>query len=1706
MPPSSNVYFGKLRAAHVDDPHGGCGAHDGPLVQGSPHVHISNRPLVREHDLPPCAGRPDHEPAVHCFVGTGGGSATKTIKHGQGRAAPKNGAPHGTLTHTSDPVDVATGHVFNDVFEFAAPALPGFPFERSCASDRAGQDGPLGWGWAHGLAQRLEHGAEGVTLHDAVGRRVLFPPLGLGDSVQHLDEKITLAQGDEGEFILERPDGLSLFFVDKLGTGLARLETVFDEGGAALLLEYEGPLLRRVSDSLGNVYRIESEDGLRWHAIVQEGDEDAPEQTLCRYQYDREGHLAAAGDALGQWWRYGYDHARRLARNTDRNGYSFFFEYDDTGRCVRTRGEDGLYDLSFSYLENPARTVERDAEGRTTTYEYTDLGLVSRVTDAGGHAETFTYEDADQVEHADALGRTTRYEYDPQGRVTARTAPGGGRSLVTHDGGGLASLTDAEGTVMARTVTPDGRLVVTSPAAPAPLLTVHADPDEDCLVLADGAGQESRLYLDEAGRLLAAETPLGRILTAGYDAQGNLDALADGAGRAVRFGYDPLGRLTAVEREGGTGLAFGYDAEGDLTHFTDGAGAVTRFDYRSFHQLHSVTTPAGNVTRFDYDNQGRLHRLTDPRRSAWQLDYDHQGRLERLLHPEGASETFAYDPAGQMRRRVARGGAGFDYDYDPDGNLAAIRCGDGTALAFAHDNEGRLTQASGPDSLLTFEYDGLGRLTRETQDGQPVGYAYDDAGRLASLTTPGGDTILYAYDADGALTGVTDWEGGRHAFTYGEDGAMLSALSPNGVLARFDYSPLGLPSAVYLGRAGEDAPLARLALSFGPTDALTEAADSALGRARYAYDADGRLTEVSGAAPEAFEYDDAGNLVRHGRQQWEYDAANRLVSGTDAHFRYDGDGNLVEDDGPDGRRLFTYDALGLLTRADLPGGVVAEYAYDPLGRRAVKRVTSGRGAVVETRWLWAGDVLLSEAVTDGDGESLEARDFLFAPGASAPLAQRVNGAVFCCHTDARGAPTRLTDGRGRVAWAASYSAYGEARVRVGSLREPLRLLGQYHDDETGLHQNRWRAYDPSRGRYLSPDPLGLLGGVNLYAYAAQDPVGQSDPLGLFPGVEALASRLLGAKLGAHAAQAYGQVQGLLAPHLSGGTPPFLPGGPSAGLGQFSGLLGHVPGLGGLLGHVPSLGGGVGGSGFGGLNVPGFGLQRHGGGFGAPALGLPGLPTPALPGLPGVGLPGLGGSLGGGLSGGLFPGAPQAARHTARRRAPAHHAPPPAQGAHACPKALAAQKAARAKALAFPAYACHAPAIDCFPSHTPAPDIHAAPPRPSGPAHPDDAAHHTTWQNLGPDLRGVGQNLLHLPAAAGTVLKAEALGLGNMAEEYGDGILEGDYYLDSLVDRGDARARDLAAKAGYERASDRAEARVKTAGQPLLDTASGQMGTLKDLTAAAADTAGGQPEEAKKVLGAIVPNTEQAFHDHPAQTVLTTAGVVGGAGGVFAKAGGLADAAGAAGAARRVLRGQAAAARMRERWDNQGRGRPGGPGPLALAHAGGGNVGNSTRALGKPVASAGRPGVMNMAGGAQGGSGGLYKIVQQEIADPNVQVGSGHPWTGAKEAPQWSNLKSTKAYGHSESRHGPKRTPADNIGRAAGNREDQGQWLKPDWIEAERVAPPHPGRYVIDFGRPIGRVYHPDGSVTENVTRAFIMRNADGTLKAAYPVTDTYVFK
>ncbi|EAU3347228.1 hypothetical protein D8P29_24480, partial [Salmonella enterica] len=107
--------------------------------------------------------------------------------------------------------------------------------------------------------------------------------------------------------------------------------------------------------------------------------------------------------------------------------------------------------------------------------------------------------------------------------------------------------------------------------------------------------------------------------------------------------------------------------------------------------------------------------------------------------------------------------------------------------------------------------------------------------------------------------------------------------------------------------------------------------------------------------------------------------------------------------------------------------------------------------------------------------------------------------VWYYHTDVTGTPQEVTAADGTLVWAGYIRGFGENAADISNsgayFHQPLRLPGQYFDDETGLHYNLFRYYAPECGRFVSQDPIGLAGGLNLYQYAP-NPLTWIDPLGL----------------------------------------------------------------------------------------------------------------------------------------------------------------------------------------------------------------------------------------------------------------------------------------------------------------------------------------------------------------------------------------------------------------------------------------------------------------------------------------------------------------------------------------------------------------------------------------------------------------------------------
>ncbi|WP_300976273.1 RHS repeat-associated core domain-containing protein [Alkalimonas sp.] len=103
--------------------------------------------------------------------------------------------------------------------------------------------------------------------------------------------------------------------------------------------------------------------------------------------------------------------------------------------------------------------------------------------------------------------------------------------------------------------------------------------------------------------------------------------------------------------------------------------------------------------------------------------------------------------------------------------------------------------------------------------------------------------------------------------------------------------------------------------------------------------------------------------------------------------------------------------------------------------------------------------------------------------------------MFSYQLDQLGTPLSVTDSNNQIVWQANYSSFGKATVTVSDIDNPIRFQGQYFDEESGLHYNHFRYYDPTTGRFISQDPIGLLGGINHYQYAPNH-INWVDPLGL----------------------------------------------------------------------------------------------------------------------------------------------------------------------------------------------------------------------------------------------------------------------------------------------------------------------------------------------------------------------------------------------------------------------------------------------------------------------------------------------------------------------------------------------------------------------------------------------------------------------------------
>ncbi|MDR5837788.1 RHS repeat-associated core domain-containing protein [Caballeronia sp. LZ034LL] len=318
----------------------------------------------------------------------------------------------------------------------------------------------------------------------------------------------------------------------------------------------------------------------------------------------------------------------------------------------------------------------------------------------------------------------------------------------------------------------------------------------------------------------------------------------------------------------------------------------------------------------------------------------------------------------------------------------------------------------------------------------------------------------------------------------------------------------------------------------------------------FSYDSAGRLARQTARRAGrrethiGYEYDVSGNLVtrsdsRLGVDRYRYDPLGRIVAHTDPGQRlrryvYDAQGDRFsqvrateqgrEWHHPDGARWwldaaeqlserthpargverFTWDVFGRMVGFENTANERWVYRYDALGRRIGKQAADVRPETgqrhrdegARTWFLWDGDAMAGEVRRSALGER-EARFYVYRQDSFEPLAMQVDdGAckrIYFYQNDPNGAPVRLSSADGDIVWETHYSVSGGADwCETRKVEQAIRLQGQYFDEESGLHYNRYRYFDPGTGQFISQDPIRLRGGGNPYQFAPNT-IAWSDP-------------------------------------------------------------------------------------------------------------------------------------------------------------------------------------------------------------------------------------------------------------------------------------------------------------------------------------------------------------------------------------------------------------------------------------------------------------------------------------------------------------------------------------------------------------------------------------------------------------------------------------
>jgi RHS repeat-associated protein len=628
-----------------------------------------------------------------------------------------------------------------------------------------------------------------------------------------------------------------------------------------------------------------------------------------------------------------------------------------------------------------------------------------------------------------------------------------------------------------------------------------------------------------------------------YDAQGRLKTMTNWSGfsansgaRVTTWNYDTYrGWLSGKTYDGGAaGPAYTYTAAGRLATRAWARAITTTYSYNYAGDLSGVAYSDGVTPNlaYDYDRRGRQTSVTQGGSITAARAYDDAGNL--------LSETWTGGPLGgvavtngfdSLLRRTAVGlntqpSALVKYGYDGASRLSRVT--NGTAyIGYTYlANSPLVGQIGFTNSGLwmssTRQYDNLNRLT-QTASTRAAGvaatfsYGYNAANQRSALTNADSSFWAYQYDSLGqVVSGRKYWSDASpvagQQFEYGFDdiGNRLSTAAggdPWGANLRYAaYSPNNLNQY-----ASRTVPGAVDVLGSALSTATVTVNNRPTQRKGDYYWAQLELTNTAGPV-----YQPVTNLAVLPNGTNADIVTNSIgsvfVAKSLESYGYDADGNLTGD----GRWTFTWDgenrlvSMQGLSTLPVAAKLKVDFTYDYQGRRMQKIVSTNNGTSYVPQYTnrFAYDGWNLVAVLGPTGSLLQS--FVWGTDLSGSLqgAGGVGGLLLVNDT-AKGLHFPCFDGNGNVAALVKasdgtvqanyeYGPFGEVIRATGPMAKanPFRFSTKYQDDETDLLYYDFRYYNAGTGRWLSRDPIGEPGGVNLYCMVGNNPVTRFDAQGL----------------------------------------------------------------------------------------------------------------------------------------------------------------------------------------------------------------------------------------------------------------------------------------------------------------------------------------------------------------------------------------------------------------------------------------------------------------------------------------------------------------------------------------------------------------------------------------------------------------------------------